>query len=92
MLPLGILSRKRLRLSTKALKLADSLVTLHWISSHRNTLKTWVRTRVIEVNRLCDTCDLRYVETADMVADFGTREGAKVYDVDKNSKWITGLP
>ncbi len=76
----------------RVIKLTDSMVALHWISSNRNTLKTWVRTRVIEVNRLCDTSDWRYVKTTDMVADLGTRKGARVCDVDQKSEWINGLP
>ena len=76
----------------RAIKLTDSMVTLHWISSQRNTLKTWVRTRVIEINRWCGASNWCYVATTDMVADLGTRKGAKVCDVDQDSKWINGLP
>ena len=58
----------------KAVKLSDSMVALHWISCKRTVLKTWVRNRVIEINRLCDTNDWRYVRSSDRVADLGTRK------------------
>ena len=72
----------------KALKLTDSLVALHWIASKRTTLKMWVRNRVVEINRICDASSWRYVESSNMVADLGTRKGAKISDVMEDSDWI----
>ena len=46
----------------KTLKLTDSQVALHWVCSKKTVLKTWVRNRVIEINRLCDSSLWRYVE------------------------------
>ena len=73
------------------LKLIDSQVTLHWICSKRTVLKTWVRNRVIEINRLCDSSLWRYVDGANMVADIGTRKGVKVSEVKEDSTWIKGF-
>ena len=75
----------------KAVKLSDSMVALHWISCKRTALKTWVRNRVIEINRLCDTNDWRYVRSSDMIADLGTRKKAKVTDVTEDSCWVNGF-
>ena len=75
----------------KALNLTDSLVALHWIASKRTTLKMWVRNRVVEINRICDASSWRYVESSKMVADLGTRKGAKISDVMEDRDWIKGL-
>ena len=74
-----------------AMKLTDSQVTLHWISSVRAVLKPFVRNRVIEVNRLSPAALWRYVESTDMIADVGTRKGLKISDVAQDSTWINGL-
>ena len=75
----------------KAIKLTDSMVALHWICSRRTVLKTWVRNRVIEINRLVDASCWRNVESSNMIADLGTRKGAKISDVVEDSDWINGL-
>ena len=46
---------------------------------------------MIEINRLVDVDDWRYVESKNMIADVGTRKGMKVEDVGPNSEWINGL-
>ena len=74
------------------IKLSDSSAALHWISSQLTVLRTWVRTRVAEINRLCDASSWVYVDTKDMVADIGTRKGTKIRDVDESSSWSSGLP
>ena len=51
----------------RALKLTDSMVALHWIGSNKPALKTWVRTHVTEINRLCDASIWRYVVSSNMV-------------------------
>ena len=76
----------------KAFKVTDSMVVLHWITSNRIVLKTWVRNRVNEINRLVKPSSWKYVESKNMVADIGTRKGAKVCDVVEGSAWINGLP
>ena len=74
----------------KTLKLTDSHVTLYWISSKRTALKTWVRNRVIEINRLTETAQCHYVESSNMIADIGTRKGVGISDI-QDSTWINGL-
>ena len=76
----------------KSIKLSDSIVALHWISSQFTLLKTWVRTRVVEINRLSDTSSWSRVDSKDMVANIGTRKGTKIWDVVESSNWICGLP
>ena len=76
----------------RCIKLTDSTVVLYWISSEDIVLKTWVRERVIEINRLCDKSVWFHIESADNPADLGTRKGAKVEDVCESSPWIKGLP
>ena len=76
----------------KCLKLTDSQVALHWINCQRTKLKLWVRNRVIEVNRLSNVDDWRFVESNDNIADLGTRKGAKLEDIGPESAWRKGLP
>ena len=73
-------------------KLTDSQVVLHWINSTKSVLKSWVRNRVLEIGRLTDRSEWYYVRSKDMVADLGTRKGAKLSDVGPMSPWIQGLP
>ena len=72
-------------------KMTDSQVVLHWIRSKRSKLKLGVRNSTIEINRLCDEKDWRYVESKDMIADLGTRGGVGLDDVGPESAWINGL-
>ena len=71
--------------------MTDSQVTLHWIGCTNSKLKMWVRNRVIEINRLVDSDDWRYVESKNMVVDIGTRKGATLKDVGPNSIWMNGF-
>ena len=68
-----------------SIQLSDSMVALHWISSTTRRLKTFIRSLVIEVNRLTDLGKWRYVESSKMPADIGTRKGATLADVNKDS-------
>ena len=45
---------------------------------------------MIEINRLTNRENWFYIETANMVADLGTRNGAKIEDVSEDSKWLNG--
>ena len=74
----------------KSMKLTDSQIVLHWINSTRSELKLWVRNRVIEINRLTDLNTWRYVQSKDMIADLGTRKGARVEDITQTSEWVNG--
>ena len=75
-----------------SIQVSDSMVTLHWIASTTRRLKTFIRSLVIEINRLTDLKKWRYVESSNMPADIGTRKGATLKDVDQDSPWINGLP
>ena len=74
------------------LEIMDSQVILHWIHTVRAELKLWVRNRVIEINRLTEKERWRYVRSKNMIADIGTRKGAKIKDVEQDSEWINGKP
>ena len=37
----------------ESLKFSDSMVAMHWNASTKMVLDTWVRNRVVEINRLC---------------------------------------
>ena len=60
----------------KCTNVSDSQVALHWIHCVRSALKMWVRNRVIEITRLTNLVDWRYVKSEDNVSDIGTRKGA----------------
>ena len=74
------------------MKLTDSQIALHWINSTSNStrseLKLWVR--VIEINRLTYLNTWRYVHSNDVMADLGTRKGARVKDITQTSEWVNG--
>ena len=76
----------------RSIKISDSMVALHWIASTVRRLKQFIRTLVVEINRLGDVSSWRYVESSNMPADLGTRKGATIADVNQESDWINGLP
>ena len=76
---------------SKCLKISDSQVALHWIAGTKSRLKMWVRNRVIEINRLVEVSNWRYIESENMIADIGTRKGITVADVGPDSAWINGM-
>ena len=76
----------------KSVYICDSQVALHWIHCTKLALKMWVRNRVVEVTRLSNLSDWRYVKREDNVSDLGTRKGAKLSDVGPESAWSRGLP
>ena len=85
------------RLSLKDLlkrhwKLTDSQVVLHWINTTKTKLKQFIRNKGIEVTRLTNREDWRYVPSKLNVADIGTRKGAQIADVGPESPWSCGLP
>ena len=41
-----------------------------------------------EINRLTNRENWFYIETANMVADLGTRKGVKIEDVSGDIKWL----
>ena len=74
------------------IKMTDSQVALHWISTVKAELLLWVRNRVIEINRLAPMIFWRYVRSMDNIADMGTRKGARIEDIGPNSEWFKGKP
>ena len=72
----------------KCIPLTDSQVVLHWVNNMGGALKQWVRN--IEINRLADKKLWRYVQSKNMIADLGTKKGAKVKYVRDDSTWING--
>ena len=71
----------------KCIKLTDSQIVLHWITNNKLTLKQWVRNRIVEINRLTEPDTWMYTSSTNMVADLGTRKGAKLQDVSNESVW-----
>ena len=45
---------------------------------------------MIEINMLTDLNNWRYVQSTDMMADLGTRKGARVKDITQTSEWVNG--
>ena len=76
----------------KCWKLTDNQVALHWINCTRTSLKMWVHNRVVEITRLADRSNWRYVSSKYMVADIVTRKDAKIADVGPGSTWYQGYP
>ena len=87
-----VISKSLKNLHKKHWKITDSQVALHWIACTKSTLKPWVRNRVVEVARLSDRANWWYVQSDNMIADLGTRKGAKVTDIGPGSFWINGYP
>ena len=50
----------------------------------------WVRNRVIEIQRLTNVEDWRYIDSKQMMADLGTRKGVALSDVQEESEWFIG--
>ena len=49
-----------------------------------------VRNRIIEIQRLTNHTQWKYVESKNNIADIGTRKGAKLCDVGPCSEWALG--
>lgn len=77
---------------SECIKLTDSQIVLHWIHNTKLTLKQWVRNRVIEINRLDNSKKWMYINSSNMVADIGTRKGARIQDISENGVWVVGHP
>ncbi|XP_066914217.1 uncharacterized protein [Clytia hemisphaerica] len=72
------------------LKITDNTIVLHWISNTELQLKQWVRNRVIEVHRLTNIEDWRFIDSNQMMADLATRRGVQLSEVQPNSEWFVG--
>ena len=71
--------------------ITDSQVALHIINCFKAALKTWSRNRVVEITRLTNLSDWFYVSRDNMIADIGTRKGAKIDQVNPESQWVRGM-
>ena len=76
----------------KTVYVLDSEIALHWIGSKTKPLKPWVRNRVIEISRFTEISQWFHVESELNPADVGTRKGANIDDISRDSKWINGEP
>ena len=85
-----IVKRAFYKIHRSSIKFTDSQIALHWIDNEEKPLKQWVRNRVIEIRRFTQRESWKYIESEQMIADLGTRRGAKLDDVDQNSQWING--
>ena len=85
-----VVKRSLKSLHKGSLKITDSQVTLHWLNNEELPLKQWVRNRVVEILRFTEPSAWRYVKSADMPADIGTRRGATLADVSSDSAWQKG--
>lgn len=47
-----------------------------------------MRNRILEIRKLADLSQWKYINTSHIIADIGIRKGAEVADVDKTSTWI----
>ena len=72
-------------------KVTDSQVVLNWITSPKAILKMWARNRVVEITRLTNPDEWFHTTTENMVADLGTRKGAKIKQIGPESPWNEGL-
>ena len=87
-----VVKRALYKYHKKSVKLTDSQIVLYWISSINKPLNPWVRNQIIEIRRFSNPDEWRYVQSKLMIADIGTRKGAKLEDVNPESSWINGLP
>ena len=78
-------------LHKSSINFTDSQIALHWISNDDKPLKLWVRNRVVEINRFKTKKSWFYIQTNNMIADLGTRSGATIADVNKESQWMNGM-
>ena len=74
-----------------SIKLTDSQIVLFWINGNDKQLKPWVRNRVAEIHRFCNTNSWRYINSRDMIADIGTRKGATLTTISQDSIWFNGF-
>ncbi len=74
-----------------SVKFTDSQIALFWITKDIRVLKPWTRNRVIEIRRFTDISKWRYIESAEMIADLGTRRCTSLDLVSQDSVWINGF-
>ena len=67
----------------------DSAICLYWLKQDQRPLQTGVRNAVLEIRRLTDAGSWFHVESAENVADIGTRRQIKP-DMSPSSEWAAG--
>ena len=68
----------------------DSTIVMHWLNQDQRPLHTLVRNSVIEVRRLSSSEDWFHIESANNIADLGTRE-CELAEIDRGTPWQRGL-
>ena len=53
-------------------------------------MKKWVHNQIVEIRTLTDLSQWKYNNKSDMIANTGTRKGAKTADVNKTFSQIKG--
>ena len=86
-----VVRRALYKIHRNTIKFTDSQIVLHWISNMEKSLELWVRNRIIEIQRFTRIESWRYVRSADMIADIGTRRVTSLDVVQQDSVWINGL-
>ena len=67
----------------------DSAICLYWLKQDQRPLQTGVRNAVLEIRRLTDLDSWYHIESAENVADIGTRRTVQP-DMSPNSDWVSG--
>ena len=70
----------------KSLKFTDCQIVLHWINNDERPLKEWVRNRVIKIRRFAEVEEWYYIDSANMIADIGTRKRSSIQDIKEDSE------
>ena len=76
---------------TDIVYVTDSTIVLFWINQDSRPLQTAVRNAVIEVRRLSNIERWFHIDSANNVADIGTRF-IEVENIDSDSPWVQGHP
>ena len=69
----------------------DSQIVMFWLHQDHRPLHTLVRNSVIEVRRLSKLENWYHVDSADNIADLGTRN-CEIAEINSDSAWQNGLP
>ncbi|XP_058810258.1 uncharacterized protein LOC131675343 [Phymastichus coffea] len=67
----------------------DSTITLHWLKTSPNSLKTFVANRVVEIQTLTESFTWQHIATEENPADFISR-GQTASEFIKNKLWLHG--
>lgn len=70
---------------------SDSTIVLFWLNTDTRPMSIGVRNNVIEILRFSEKHQWRHVESANNLADIGTRPGTTLQDIDGQSSWQTGM-